>query len=230
MSKKKEGGMKGKKKVLQTPFVSQKEYGRMVDGVYADLERRREINAAKLRIVKSLQEAMGAALEAGFLSASLQERASAVTESCASLQVFVTELPYASVERATLRPEPARFKAAMESLHEQTHKDAKRCVVCGCTEGNCGGCIERTGTRCSWDYYVTRHDVCTACSAIYYTATAKHRFVAALLGNMFDMRELYLSRDFAVRLGDVKRGNLLQGRIDHLKSADFDERRKAVVK
>lgn len=33
------------------------------------------------------------------------------------------------------------------------------CRVCGCTNWNCSGCIERTGEACSW----VEPDLCSAC-------------------------------------------------------------------
>ncbi|WP_426624518.1 hypothetical protein ACPPVW_18505 [Leifsonia sp. McL0607] len=38
----------------------------------------------------------------------------------------------------------------------------RACRVCGCTDADCSGCIERTGEPCSW---VSREDdLCTACA------------------------------------------------------------------
>ena len=120
----------------------------------------------------------------------------------------------------------ARFDQVLARARAQ---DVRRCVVCGCTDDNCQVCIERTGKPCTWDPDFTRHDVCTACSGVYYMATAKQRFVAALLGDLSDRAELYRIRDFAVRMGNVKRGLLIEGRIDHLKAVDFGERGEATV-
>lgn len=35
----------------------------------------------------------------------------------------------------------------------------RTCRVCGCTDVDCLGCIERTGAACSW----VAHDLCSAC-------------------------------------------------------------------
>ena len=35
----------------------------------------------------------------------------------------------------------------------------RRCRVCGCTDSNCSGCIERTGIPCHW----VEDDLCSAC-------------------------------------------------------------------
>ena len=36
----------------------------------------------------------------------------------------------------------------------------KKCRVCGCTDGNCRQCIERTGRPCYW----VEDDLCSACA------------------------------------------------------------------
>jgi hypothetical protein len=38
--------------------------------------------------------------------------------------------------------------------------DCRRCRVCGCTDDDCSGCIERTGEPCFW----IEDDLCSACS------------------------------------------------------------------
>ncbi len=35
----------------------------------------------------------------------------------------------------------------------------RRCRVCGCTDDDCSGCIERTGHPCCW----VEDDLCSAC-------------------------------------------------------------------
>ena len=37
--------------------------------------------------------------------------------------------------------------------------DVRTCRVCGCTDDDCSGCIERTGTPCHW----VEEDLCSAC-------------------------------------------------------------------
>lgn len=36
----------------------------------------------------------------------------------------------------------------------------RRCQVCGCTDLNCSGCVERTGESCHW----VEADLCSACA------------------------------------------------------------------
>ena len=38
-------------------------------------------------------------------------------------------------------------------------KDVRRCRVCGCTDEDCRGCIEKTGEPCHW----VEEDLCSAC-------------------------------------------------------------------
>jgi hypothetical protein len=37
--------------------------------------------------------------------------------------------------------------------------EERRCRVCGCTDEDCSGCIERTGEPCYW----VEEDLCSAC-------------------------------------------------------------------
>lgn len=39
------------------------------------------------------------------------------------------------------------------------HFPDRKCRICGCTEKNCSGCIERTGEPCHW----VEPDLCSAC-------------------------------------------------------------------
>lgn len=41
---------------------------------------------------------------------------------------------------------------------------AGRCRICGCTDDDCSGCIERTGVACSW----VEADLCSACVRVAY--------------------------------------------------------------
>lgn len=44
--------------------------------------------------------------------------------------------------------------------------DVRRCRVCGCTDLDCRGCIERTGEPCSWVEEEGEHPdgpICSAC-------------------------------------------------------------------
>lgn len=36
----------------------------------------------------------------------------------------------------------------------------RKCLICGCTEGDCRACIERLGSACHW----VREDLCSACA------------------------------------------------------------------
>jgi hypothetical protein len=36
----------------------------------------------------------------------------------------------------------------------------RHCRVCGCTDRNCSGCVERTGIPCRW----VQEDLCSACA------------------------------------------------------------------
>ena len=43
---------------------------------------------------------------------------------------------------------------------EMVEPSVRSCTVCGCTETDCSGCIERTGRPCYW----TGPRICSACS------------------------------------------------------------------
>ncbi len=45
------------------------------------------------------------------------------------------------------------------TAEEPSIPDVRHCRVCGCTDRNCLGCIERTGERCYW----VDEDLCSAC-------------------------------------------------------------------
>lgn len=47
----------------------------------------------------------------------------------------------------------------------------RTCRVCGCTDDNCAGCIERTGTPCYW----VAKDLCSACAGRTDAAAAEIR-------------------------------------------------------
>lgn len=48
---------------------------------------------------------------------------------------------------------------AVEAMNAGNPIAAMRCRVCGCTDDDCSGCIERTGRPCSW----VERDLCSAC-------------------------------------------------------------------
>jgi len=58
---------------------------------------------------------------------------------------------------------------------ERTERKAEpqKCRVCGCTDDDCSGCIERTGQPCHW----VAPDLCSACEAV--TAMANTPSVTA---------------------------------------------------
>lgn len=41
-------------------------------------------------------------------------------------------------------------------------QEIRKCRVCGCTDDDCSGCIERTGERCYW----VSENLCSACVEI----------------------------------------------------------------
>jgi len=48
--------------------------------------------------------------------------------------------------------------AAMTAVAESADKP-RQCRICGCTDENCGRCIEKTGRPCHWIEW----DLCSAC-------------------------------------------------------------------
>jgi hypothetical protein len=64
----------------------------------------------------------------------------------------------------------------------------RACRVCGCTDEDCSGCIERTGEPCSW----VDDDLCSACDGVEMRACESCKAVVALdtmahLGEGFDV-------------------------------------------
>ncbi len=53
--------------------------------------------------------------------------------------------------------------AAARAADRRDHGDGgvQACRVCGCTDDDCSGCIERTGQPCHW----VEPDLCSACVA-----------------------------------------------------------------
>lgn len=64
----------------------------------------------------------------------------------------VLKLSSGQVIDARLRPSDRMFPVVMNP--------ARRCRVCGCTEGNCRQCINLTGYPCRW----IAEDLCSACA------------------------------------------------------------------
>lgn len=67
------------------------------------------------------------------------------------------------------------------------HKNVRACRVCGCTEKDCRGCIERTGRPCSW----IEADLCSACAPV----PVYHAAVRTFDGEVFFITELYERAD-----------------------------------
>jgi hypothetical protein len=64
----------------------------------------------------------------------------------------------ALVQTAGLKPAEAdRVVDALSTFLESV--GVRRCRVCGCTDADCEGCIERTGDACTW----VEDDLCSAC-------------------------------------------------------------------
>lgn len=42
------------------------------------------------------------------------------------------------------------------------HEDVRTCRVCGCTDDDCSGCVDRTGEPCFW----VESDLCSACQGV----------------------------------------------------------------
>jgi len=60
------------------------------------------------------------------------------------------------------RSVPVPVRAHCRSCADETRPDepgSRRCRVCGCTDEDCSGCIERTGEPCHW----VEADLCSAC-------------------------------------------------------------------
>lgn len=49
--------------------------------------------------------------------------------------------------------------------------EERACRVCGCTELNCSGCIERTGEPCFW----VEADLCSACAGMPFVWSLQHQ-------------------------------------------------------
>ena len=69
--------------------------------------------------------------------------------------------------RTDNRRELLAFLAGMiamshDALEVPAKQDEQRCRVCGCTDDDCSGCIERTGEPCSW----IEADLCSACVTV----------------------------------------------------------------
>ena len=48
----------------------------------------------------------------------------------------------------------------LEEIGENGETEPQKCRVCGCTDDDCSGCIERTGQPCYW----AEPDLCSACA------------------------------------------------------------------
>ena len=52
---------------------------------------------------------------------------------------------------------PEEVRNAVEA--KRSHGELRSCRVCGCTDDDCMGCVERTGEPCTW----VDEDLCSAC-------------------------------------------------------------------
>lgn len=60
----------------------------------------------------------------------------------------------------TIRLETVDGAAEVFATDEIVGPTAGVCRICGCTDDDCSGCIERTGTPCHW----VEPDLCSACA------------------------------------------------------------------
>jgi hypothetical protein len=72
--------------------------------------------------------------------------------------------------------------------------DVRRCRVCGCTDEACSGCIEKTGSPCSW----VEWDLCSACDGV--VVVDREALAAAMYrvesGGPWDMLGLAFREDY----------------------------------
>lgn len=57
--------------------------------------------------------------------------------------------------------------AVIEWLDGDDDSSERTCRLCGCTDDDCSGCIERTGHPCHW----VETDLCSACGSTTMTST-----------------------------------------------------------
>lgn len=55
---------------------------------------------------------------------------------------------------------PVGMELQKQELRAAKTDDKRRCRLCGCTDDDCSGCIERTGQPCYW----VAPDLCSACA------------------------------------------------------------------
>lgn len=89
------------------------------------------------------------------------------------------------------------------------------CRVCGCTDDDCRGCIERTGEPCSWWHEYSEHPdgpICSACAIE--TGIVLHGNGAPELLGLLDVSDLVeegervvITRRHSITSGDVVRVN-----------------------
>lgn len=60
-------------------------------------------------------------------------------------------------------PDPDDWEGDYDDIDEESFVMAadRKCRLCGCTDADCSGCVEKTGQRCSW----VALDLCSACAA-----------------------------------------------------------------
>ena len=67
-----------------------------------------------------------------------------------------------AVELSRSKAEDDTCQTIMATIESMANglQGVQRCRVCGCTDDDCSGCIDRTGHRCHW----IEKDLCSACS------------------------------------------------------------------
>jgi hypothetical protein len=86
-------------------------------------------------------------------------------------------------------------------------KKTRKCRVCGCSDDDCRGCIERTGSPCSW----VEENLCSACADERIVHGLFHEEVSFIL-DKFDktvtasspiLNEAVLSKDQLLKVYDI---------------------------
>lgn len=96
--------------------------------------------------------------------------------------------------RAALVPRNSAVAAAarFELAPSGTQMEGEACRVCGCTDDDCRGCIERTGAPCSWcaplelealGVGMAADPLCSACANLLDQLIRRRRAIAVALGS-----------------------------------------------
>ena len=78
-------------------------------------------------------------------------------EQFSALEAWVTAVARAIVHDIDHYREMAEDRR--EEFRNLCVEQVRKCRVCGCTDDDCSGCIEKTGVPCGW----AEADLCTAC-------------------------------------------------------------------